>query len=61
MLDRKHACGGYSPLEGGNVDRVPLCPPDYHHQSEGPVSLHGLGMFRSSWGDPHTRALKGNP
>ena len=25
------------------MDRVPLCPPDPHHQSEGLVSTHGLG------------------
>ena len=37
LLNRQHA-NGYAPLEDENVDRVPLCPPDRHHQSEGLVS-----------------------
>ena len=41
LLNREHA-NGYAPLENENVDRVPLCPPDHHHQSEGLVSLDGL-------------------
>ena len=41
LLNRQHA-NGYAPLEDENVDRVPLCPPDHHHQSEGLVSLDGL-------------------
>ena len=41
LLNRQHA-NGYAPLEDENVDRVPLCPPDRHHQSEGLVSLDGL-------------------
>ena len=41
LLNRQHA-NGYAPLEDENVDRVPLCPLDYHHQSEGLVSLDGL-------------------
>ena len=41
LLHRQHA-NGYAPLEDENVDRVPLCPPDHHHQSEGLVSLDGL-------------------
>ena len=41
LLNRQHA-NGYAPLEDENVDRVPLCPPDHRHQSEGLVSLDGL-------------------